>query len=185
MVKPASTQAIEDGTKTSWQEWCVYLDASNAAALDHSAIVKKAREFRPISGWWAQAVAVAYEQHIGRRKPGQTSNGLFSASVSRTIDGDLERLHRTWCDYASGLSKIDGLAFSQPPTTSVTPKRLYWRCKFEDASKAAVSMEMKDNGKVLVVVEHNKLSREAQIIERKQSWAGVFAQSFNLKTPTK
>lgn len=123
MVKPASTKAIEDGTKTTWEEWCVYLDACNVGALDHSVIAKNAREFKPVSGWWAQAVAVVYGQHIRRRKPGQTSDGLFSISVSRTIDENLEKLNRTWCDYASGLSKIGGVAFSQPPTTSVSDPR--------------------------------------------------------------
>ena len=148
--------------------------------LDHNAIVKKALEFKAISGWWAQEVAVAYEQRIGRRKPGQTSDGLFSASVSRTLDGDIATLHQTWCDFASEMTMIDGQSFLQVPTTSVTPKRLYWRCKFEDKSAASVSMEAKSNAKVLVVLEHNKLSHEAQISEKKQAWSNLFAKSFSL-----
>lgn len=83
MVKPVNTQAIEAATDTSWQEWCGFLEDAGAEALDHNAIVKKAGAFKPISGWWAQSVAVAYEQHIGRHQPGQTSDGLFAASVSR------------------------------------------------------------------------------------------------------
>ena len=108
MIKPASTRAIEEATGASWQEWCAFLDDQGAAQLDHIAIVRKARTFREISGWWAQGVAVAYEQHIGRRKPGQRSDGLFNASVSRTIKALLEPAYASWCNFAASLSEIDG-----------------------------------------------------------------------------
>lgn len=179
MVKPISTQAIEANTETSWAEWCAFLDASHAAKLDHNAIVKIAREYRTISGWWAQSVAVAYEQHIGRRKPGQTSDGLFSASISRTIDGELGTIHTTWCNFASDLMLVDDQEFLRPPTTSATPKRLYWRCKFEDKGSAAMSMEAKGNIKVLIVVEHKSLEHESDVEKKKQSWSELLARCFN------
>ena len=125
MVKPININAIETATKTPWQDWCAGLDAAGAAELDHNAIVKLTRSLKPISGWWAQGVAVAYEQHIGPRKPGQTSDGLFSVSVSRTISGSLQSLHEDWCAFVSDLKEIDGRAIERPPTTSATPKRLY------------------------------------------------------------
>lgn len=178
MIKPTNTLSIEQNTGTSWHDWCAFLDAANAAALDHNAIVKKARELKTISGWWAQEIAVAYEQHIGRRKPGQTSDGLFSVSVSRTLPGDINTLHENWCAFASELTVIDLQEVLQPPTTSATPKRLYWRCKLEDKSAASVSMEAKGNAKVLVVVEHNKLVDEAQIARKKLCWAALFADCF-------
>lgn len=178
MVKAISTQAIETGTETSWDEWCESLDAAGAATLDHNAIVKTARKLRPISGWWAQGVAVAYEQHIGRRKPGQTSDGLFSVSMSRTIGGDVVSMHETWCQFSNKLTSIDGQGIVVTPTTSVTPKRLYWRCKLEDGSTAALSMTAKSQSKVLIVVEHNKLPDESQIDNRKQAWSLLIAECF-------
>lgn len=178
MVKPTSTQAIETGTETDWGEWCTYLDASGAANLDHNAIVKIARKFRPISGWWAQGVAVAYEQRIGRRKPGQTSDGLFSVSISRTIDGNVASTHETWCRFASKLTLIGRQEIAATATTSVTPKRLYWRCKLDDGSAAAMSMAAKNNTKVLIVVEHNKLPIENQLGTTKQAWASLIAECF-------
>ena len=180
MVRPANTRAIELQTETSWEEWCAFLDAARGPTLDHNALVRKAREFRAISGWWAQEIAVAYEQHIGRRKPGQTSDGLFSASLSRTINGDIEALHKTWCDFANELTTFDGQLFLEAPKTSATPKRLYWRCRFADKSAAVVSMEVKSNAKVLVVVEHNKLLHETQIAAKKQAWSDLFATCFSL-----
>ena len=178
MVKPINTQAIEKSTQTRWDDWCAYLDGAGAATLDHNSIVKTARLFKPISGWWAQGVAVAYEQRIGRRKPGQTSDGLFSVSISRTVGGTWEQVHKTWCDFASSLTAIDGQTIVTSPTTSATPKRLYWRCKFEDKSGAIVSMEAKTPSKVLIVVEHSKLLLEAQINERKRSWSALFTECF-------
>ena len=39
------------------------------------------------AGWWAQTAAVAYEQQIGRRVPGQLGDGTFQVSVSKTVPG--------------------------------------------------------------------------------------------------
>jgi len=40
--------------------------------------------------WWAQgvSVAIAYEQHAGLRVPGQSSDGDFRTSTTKTFSGD-------------------------------------------------------------------------------------------------
>ena len=45
-------------------------------------------------GWWAQATAVAYEQYVGRRVPGQRPDGTFQTSVSRSTSLGMEALSR-------------------------------------------------------------------------------------------
>ena len=178
MVKPVNARAIEDATGASWIDWCAFLDKAGAAKLDHNAIVKKTRTFREISGWWAQGVAVAYEQHIGRRKPGQRSDGLFNASVSRTIHMSQQAAFKSWCDFASGLDEIGGQVIAGTPTTSTTPKRQYWRCKFDDGSSASVGFEPKGAEKVLIGIEHQKLGRESLIADRKSAWVGLLKACF-------
>ncbi|MGI9449845.1 MAG: hypothetical protein ACR2QH_04250 [Geminicoccaceae bacterium] len=173
MIKPTSTRAIEEATDASWQEWCAFLDGQRAAQLDHNAIVKKARTFKKISGWWAQSIAVAYEQHIGRRKPGQRSDGLFNVSISRTIKALPEPAYASWCSFAASLSEVDGQLLAAEPTTSATPKRLYWRCKFEGGSRAIVSFESKGAERVLIAIEHQKIALETQTAEKKRAWAAL------------
>jgi hypothetical protein len=178
MIKPASTRAIEEATGASWREWCAFLDDQGGHHLDHKAIVKKARTFKAISGWWAQSVAVAYEQHIGRRKPGQRSDGLFNASVSRTIEASLEPAYASWCSFAASLREIDGQRLAGEAATSTTPIRLYWRCRFEDGSKAVVSFEAKSEGKVLISIEHQKLALETLPAQKKRAWAALLDDGF-------
>lgn len=178
MVKPINTQAIETATGLSWKEWCLLLDEAGASACEHNEIVRKARDLRVISGWWAQSVAVAYEQHIGRRLPGQMSDGSFSASVSRTVAGSLQPTHASWCEFVSGHEEISGQKIAKPPTTSVTPKRHYWRCKFDDGSTAVIGMEALNKAKVLIAVEHNKLEVASRIDEMKRVWGGLLDACF-------
>ncbi|MGI9434534.1 MAG: hypothetical protein ACR2Q4_06875 [Geminicoccaceae bacterium] len=171
IVKPINTKAIEKATGASWKEWCAFLDDAETADMDHNAIVKKARAFKPISGWWAQSVAAAYEQYIGRRKPGQSSDGLFSASISRTLVMAQQPAFESWCTFAANLSKIDKQSIAGPPTTSTTPKRSYWRCKFKDGSNASICFEMKSAEKSVARIEHNRLGKELAIAEKKNAWA--------------
>jgi len=178
MIKPASTRAIEEATGASWRAWCAFLDDQGAAQLDHNAIVKKAHTFKEISGWWAQSIAVAYEQHIGRRKPGQRSDGLFNASVSRTMNVLLEPAYASWCGFAAGLNEIDGEALAAAPTTSATPKRLNWRCKFEGGSSAVASFEAKGADRVLIRIEHQKIALESQTAEKKRAWVALLNECF-------
>lgn len=178
MVKPVNIPAIEEATGASWKAWCAFLDEHGGAELDHGAIVETARKMKPISGWWAQSVAVAYEQHIGRRKPGQASDGLFAASVSRTIAGSPKTAFDRWCDFAAGLEQVEGQPIAGSPTTSTTPKRRYWRCTFQDGSRVALSVEAKNEDKVLIAIEHKKLRSEAAIADRKDAWAGLLNACF-------
>ena len=178
MVKSANIPAIEAATDVVWSLWRAHLDAEGGAALAHNELVHAARRFKPISGWWAQEIAVAYEQQIGRRLPGQMNDGSFSVSVSRTLEGELETLHSAWCRFASALSAVDEVGFSATPTISATPKRLYWRVKFEDSSSVSSGMEVKSSAKVLLALEHKKLSNHADIAARKIAWAALFQECF-------
>lgn len=179
MVKPISTQAIEIGTATSWETWCAALDAAGARDLDHNGIVKAARKLRTISGWWAQGVAVAYEQHIGRRKPGQTSDGLFSVSLSRTEPGTQASVFKAWCGYGAKLTGIKGVPFARAPSASETAKWMYWRGKLQDGSAVAISMMAKSGTKTLIAVEHRKLRSQDQTFQMKQAWAAHLEACFN------
>ncbi len=177
-VRPANTEAIEKATGASWRAWCAFLDEAGAADMEHSAIVRQARGFKPISGWWAQGVAVAYEQHIGRRKPGQVSDGSFSVSLTRTLAMPQQGAFDKWCALTSGLDDIGGQAIAETPTTSITPKRCYWRCRFEDGSRGSVAFERKDGERSVARVEHTKIADEVAMPMMKEAWTAALITCF-------
>ena len=171
MVQPVNIAAIEAATETTWQEWCAALQAAGADRLDHAEIAGLVRSLKPISGWWAQGVTVAYEQHIGRRLPRQMKDGTFSASLSRRVAGGMADLHEKWHVFAAGLPEIAGQKIVATPTTSATPKRQYWRCKLDDGSRVEVRFEPVTNEKTLIAVEHLKLPDTGATDTSKAAWA--------------
>jgi hypothetical protein len=179
-VKAMNTAAIAEATGLSWDMWCKKLDAAGAMALKHAEIVAVAQRIEPdISGWWAQGIAVAYEQHIGRRKPGQMSDGTYSASATRTLTTTRGDAFDQWCTFANKLAAAGNLKFKGPASTSETPKRSYWRRSCEDGSKAVIGFESKASGRVLVAVEHQKLKSRASLAATKAAWVKALAQCFD------
>jgi hypothetical protein len=177
-VKAINTQAIAEGTGTSWAVWCKKLDAENAKSLSHGEIVKVAQRIKPVSGWWAQGIAVAYEQHIGRRKPGQMSDGTYSASASRTVEFGRNEAFQKWDAFASEMRSIGGTGFLGTASVSQTPKRSYWKQKCEDGSKVIIGIEEKPNGRALIAVEHQKLKTEPSLATIKSAWVKALAECF-------
>ena len=95
-TKPISTAAIEKGTARSWQDWLAFLEEIGADRLSHKEIAERVAATGDASGWWSQSIAVAYEQRIGRRRPGQRSDGTYQASASRTIPGTRDEALVAW-----------------------------------------------------------------------------------------
>ena len=89
MVKPTNISAITKATNRPWDDWVAALDAAGAREMNHGDIAKQALKLMPEpveqKGWWAQGVAIAYEQHTGLRIPGQSSTGSFQTSTSKTF----------------------------------------------------------------------------------------------------
>jgi peptidoglycan hydrolase-like protein with peptidoglycan-binding domain len=175
-VKAIDTAAIEKETGRSWADWRALLDRGGAAALPHGKIVEMAKAAGCSSGWWAQGVAVAYEQAIGRRKPGQRADGTFSASVTRAVPRPPKEAFAAWRKLAATYKDFAGETPREPPTTSETPKRLYWRCKFADGSSAVLAFEPKPGGKTLAALEHQGLKREVQVDTVKTFWRAALEQ---------
>jgi hypothetical protein len=179
-VKAMNTAAIAEATGLSWDMWCKKLDAAGATSLTHAEIVAVARRIKPdVSGWWAQGIAVAYEQHIGRRKPGQMNDGTYSASATRTLTTTRGDAFQQWSSFAAEFAAVGDLKFKGPASTSETPKRSYWRRSCEDGSKAVIGFESKANGRVLVAVEHLKLKSRASLAATKAAWVKALARCFD------
>jgi hypothetical protein len=172
-VKPISIEAIEKATGKTWAAWLRILKRMDATKLSHTEIAKNIVARGDASGWWAQSITVAYEQHIGRRAPGQQSDGGFTGSVTCTLDAAPADVHAKWLAMVAGKSGFAGVQCRSAPTVTRTPKRLYWRCKLSDGSNAAVSFEAKAKSKTLVTVAHHKLESADKIPGTKVYWRNM------------
>lgn len=128
----------------------------------------------PNPEWWAQAVTVAYEQHIGRRKPGQRSDGGYAVTINRTCSGTMDAVLEKWSALIESLSDIDGTRIVDSPRISKTDKWRYWRCSLEDGSNIVVSMQNMRNGeKATIAIQHDKLSQPQEVERWRAYWKAV------------
>ena len=163
-------------TGKSIDEWFVWLDGIGARDLPHAGIVGRIRESGLESGWWAQGIAVAYEQHIGRRRPGQDSSGAYAVSVTRTMASTPDALLRRWRSRMDPRGEIDGVEFQGEASASVTPKRHYWRRALADGSRVVAALEPKTDGKALLTVSHEKLGSPKQVERWRKAWKEELAK---------
>lgn len=169
MAKPASTEKILSATGTAFEDWATLLDAEGARALSHKQIADLIFATGKSSGWWAQTITVAYEQQIGRRLPGQRADGRFSASVSRTLQGESERLFARWCEMMRDETAILGAGLKTAPALSKTTMGHNWRCRTQDGANVVVTFSPSD-GRTRVSVQHEGLAAFDSIAAAKQFW---------------
>jgi hypothetical protein len=85
IVESSSEEALRANTGRGWSEWFALLDDWGATGRSHTEIARWLVEEQKVHGWWAQSIAVTYEQARGMRIPGQGPDGFFTASASKTI----------------------------------------------------------------------------------------------------
>ena len=173
MTKPSNHESIEAATNKPWKEWIAWLNVLNAQELSHSEIANHVHSKLDGTienpGWWAQNITVAYEQHIGRRKPGQRNDGHFGVSVTKQIAGSKKDVFALWCE---AYEHVEGFA-GQPISNvriSTTPVRYYWRCDFKDGSRFAVAIEQKTPEKAMIAATHSKLVSEEEAERWRTFW---------------
>jgi hypothetical protein len=173
-VKPISTTAIEKATGRSFEEWCRGLDEAGARMARHKEIVALVQSLAPVSGWWAQSVAVAYEQARGKRLPGQGEDGRFTAAAARIFSTAPETVFAAWMEIVANRHELAGRRLARPATTSRTAKRLYWRCRFEDGSRLTLAIEPRPGGRSQASFEHARLAAAAELTPAKAEGQALF-----------
>lgn len=178
MTKAINTESIEKATGRSWSDWTSDIDGIGGRDLGHAELAKqildKLTELEIDSpAWWAQGITVAYEQHTGKRLPGQNSDGTFEVTVSKTIDKPRDTLFAELVSWFESQYRLNNLE----PTnarTSQTPVRSYWRCELSDGSRFAASVESSGD-KSKLVLTHTKLPSNQQIDQLKVYWTEVLS----------
>jgi hypothetical protein len=168
---------VERATNRTWDEWLRFMDDIGAKDLDHKAIALKVYEELDGTieqcGWWAQSVTVAYEQHIGRRIPGQRSDGTFQTSVSRSTSFGMQELMDRWREFAAADETVRGIVDDGDQRVSGTDRRITWRTKARDGSSVIVTSEPKKNGTASIVVNQIGLQTLELNEEARERWASV------------
>ena len=113
---------FEAATGRTWEGWVAFLDGLDARKLSHTEIARRIFDTGLASGWWSQSITVAYEQHIGRRVPGQDCDGAFAVSATKTCAGTLDDVLARWVDFLKDREELGGIAISRGPDTSVYGK---------------------------------------------------------------
>jgi hypothetical protein len=161
MIRPANTDSIESATGIPWSTWVQLLEGQRAPDLPHAEIVQLVHQrlnpAHPSAGWWAQTITVAFEQHIGRRQPGQQDDGSYEVSIAKTIDGTMDEALLAWDHHIQGAVEFSDVAISIQPTTSRTEKWRHWHCGLADGTRVNVSTFAKSPGKSGLTVTHTKL----------------------------
>ncbi len=174
--KPANIKALQTGTGKSWEYWLEFLESIGAGNLPHDQIALKVNE-HGANAWWSQGITVAYEQYIGRRLPGQTCDGDFQVTVSKTIAGDMDEALTRWVKSTEGITEFDGAKIIREPVISQTEKWRYWRCGLDDKSTISVNIQNKPGGeKSILAINHDKI----QISEDVDKWR-AFWKAFEVK----
>lgn len=177
-IKPSNVKALETGSGIGWDEWVRFLEPhrtlphAEMAEVVLAKILEAGRSSSP--QWWAQGVTVAFEQHIGRRLPGQRADGTFSISVSRTIPGDVDQALDHWVALVGTRTEFDGVPIAGEPRISRTDTWRYWRCELSDGSSVAVNIRAKPSGASSTLsINHDKLT-EPDAVERVRAYWKAF-----------
>ncbi len=179
MTRATRIEPIERATKRTWEEWLAFMDSIGARELSHGQIAS--RVMAELDGvidsadWWAQGVTVAYEQHIGRRLPGQRADGTFQTSASKVTPFDMRELMDRWTAFAAADREVLDL-IAGDVRISGTEKRITWRAKGKDGSAIVVSSEPKADGRASLVAQQTGLATHELNVAAKEWWRGVLGR---------
>ncbi|WP_137989415.1 hypothetical protein [Streptomyces vilmorinianum] len=98
ITEKLSDEALAGATGRSWADWFALLDAWGATGRGHTEIARHLVDAEGVSGWHAQSITVGYEQERGLRQVGQSSEGDWQASVSRTVNAPAARVTDAFVD---------------------------------------------------------------------------------------
>ncbi|MER5253969.1 MULTISPECIES: SRPBCC family protein [unclassified Streptomyces] len=176
ITEKLSDETLREATGKDWPQWFAVLDAWGAASRGHTAIARHVREDHAVDGWYAQSVAVGYEQERGLREVGQSSTGAWRTSGSKTIDATAARVVEAFADdgvRARWLPDVEFTLRTHRPAKSVT-------ADFKDAegttTRVSVTLTAKGPEKTVVGVGHEKLRDAAEVAAYKVFWRERLAE---------
>ena len=159
-------ETVQAKTGKNWQGWFAVLDKANAKKMNHTEIAAYLYEKQKLDGWWAQMVAVTYEQVRGLRQKYERPGG-YEISVSKVIPVPLSSLYKSWMD-----EKVRNLWLKEKGMTvsKATPNKSIRAAWNDKKTRLEVNFYAKGSSKSQVVVQHAKLGNMSQAEKMKKYW---------------
>lgn len=151
-------------------EWFADLDGAGAAGWSHQEMAAWLGRERGVEGWWAQSLAVGYEQARGIRAAGQRPDGTFEASASKTVPLDVAATYRLLSDPAQRARWLDMTPVLRGATE---PTIIRW--DWPDGSRVTVRLD-DAGGRTRVAVQHHRLGDAEALAVMKGFWRDRLAQ---------
>ena len=170
--RPMSDEILPARTGRSWDEWYGILRAGGATDRPHPEIARWLVNEHGVNGWWAQELTVRFEHAIGRRQPGQRSDG-FSATATKTVAVPVERLFDAFVDDATRARWLPADGIRLRTATPYRSARFDWA---GGAQRLAIGFESKGAAKSTVSIEHMKLPDGAAVEREKPLWRERLAE---------
>ncbi|MCW4457887.1 hypothetical protein [Microbacterium sp. MPKO10] len=157
--------ALERATGKTRDEWNAILADAGAQDWDHPTIATWLVEQHGVDGWWAQGITVGFEQHIGRRQPGQRADGTFEANVSRTLPVSRDAALTAIVD------TVTEAAGCEPASVNSTAKNASARWKLPDG-RTVVAGVYPSGVKTRVALTMPKLASADELADAKELMRG-------------
>jgi hypothetical protein len=170
--RPMSDEILPARTGRAWDEWYGILQAAGATDWPHPEIARWLVTEHSVNGWWAQELTVRFEHAIGRRQPGQRSDG-FSATATKTVAVPVERLFDAFVDDATRARWLPADGIRLRTATPYRSARFDW---VGGTQRLAIGFESKGEAKSTVSIEHMKLPDGAAVEREKPLWRERLAE---------
>ena len=166
MAKKISDESVKKSTGKTWSEWFSILNKAGAKKMEHKTVAELLYKRYGLSLWWSQMVTVQFEQEIKGRKRHETATG-YQISKSITLDSSIAKI------FHSINSPIKRVIWLKDPGIIITKsnKDKSIRAKWVDGkTNIEVQLYLKDDFKIQVVVQHNKLNSAKEAEQIKKYW---------------
>lgn len=149
-------------------DWHALLDAAGARDWAHPAIARWLVEEHGVEGWWAQGITVGFEQAIGRRLPGQSADGTFAVSVTKTLGHPREAVID---------SVVNVLVEHLGKPASLTPESLYSTVRWkQDGETIVAAISEPKPGKTLVSLTRSRILHAEGLDVAKEELRGILGR---------
>lgn len=166
-VTPAASAGMLRGTGRDRADWFALLDGEPSHTGSYRDIFDLLHGEHGLSKWWAQKIAVEYEQARGLRVPGARRDGTFTVTVSKSVAAPADRLVAAFSDPDLREQWLPGVVLHE--RSSQPGRSARFDCE-GDQTRVNISYAAKDGGRCELGLEHERLPDADVAAERKEFW---------------
>jgi hypothetical protein len=164
------SQGVEGSTGRTREEWYALLDAWDGTQRTHSQLARWMVREHEVKGFWAQTIAVGYEQARGMRAPGAPAPATAVVTVDRTIDVPAEDVFHAFVDEWIRTDWLPEVSFRVRTATSPVSVRAQWRDQRGTAGAVTVELHALAPERTRATVTHDGLADAAETAAMKVFW---------------